>query len=240
LTVVSVVHPTFSEVSHELFGQMAAEREAHIRLAAGDDAELVLREGEAAPELIRFASGAHPDLLVVGRHDSMALGGFGDEGLFESLLRHYPLPFAIVPDRAPLPPPAEPMTIVVGVDGSDANAESVRLIGELSKSIGARTIPVFAVLTMASTTRNHYGSRLVHQSEAEDIASQLPDAEPLQTPNEDPVRGVLDVVGWEKADLIAVGTRGHRSFGDLFSGQYVRHLVDHAPVAVLVAPHHHD
>ncbi|MEZ5406618.1 MAG: universal stress protein [Acidimicrobiales bacterium] len=239
LAVVSVVHPAFAEVPPELLAQMRRAREETIDRLAGDAAAVVTLEGEGTAELIRYAEEQGPDLLVVGRHDSMTFGGLGGEGAFEQLLRHYRRPFVVVPDNAPpLPSPSERLTVVVGVDGTDANAESVAMIGELTKRLEARTIPIFSVVTMASTTRDHYGSRLVHQDEAEAIAARLPGAEPLRTPNEDPVRGVLDTASWERADLVAIGTRGHRSFTDFFAGQFARHLVDHSPIPVLVAPHH--
>jgi nucleotide-binding universal stress UspA family protein len=203
-----------------------------------DDFEIVVANGEALDELVRLSEARSADLIVVGRHGSMAPGGFGEAGAADHLLRKSRIPFVVVGDNARLPNVTGPLTIVVGVDGTSSNADSVNSIARLAGELGARTIPVLSVNTGVSTTRDHYGSHLLHEDEAAAIAKRLPNSEPVEIINESPVTGLIDAASDWNADLIAIGTRGHRTITDLFAGQISRHLIDQAPTPVLVAPHH--
>jgi nucleotide-binding universal stress UspA family protein len=144
----------------------------------------------------------------------------------------------VVGDATTLPPADGQLTIIVGVDGSGANADSVNTIARIAGELGARTVPVLSVNTGASTSRDKYGAHLLHEDEAAAIAARLPNSEPLETINAGPVDGLIDAATEWNADLIAIGTRGHRTLTDLFAGQVTRHLIDHSPRPVLVSPHH--
>ena len=216
------------------------ERRRQVSKALSDlghaDYEIVIQKGEAVQLLLGYSLEIGADLIVVGQQDSMAHGGFGEGGAFEGLLRSSTIPFVVVSDSAPLPSDDGPFRMIVGVDGSEANADSVNGIGRIAKDLNAVTFPVLSVNTMASTTRDHYGSRLLHQDEAEAIASRLPNAEQLRTINESPVAGLIDAAEDIDADLIAIGTRGHRGFSDFFAGQLTRHVVEHSERACTREP----
>ncbi len=242
VVVFNVFHPTYSEMSHDVHTELVAERRAQIAKimaeSGHDDFEVVVKSGEAISELLRFSESTSADLIVVGRHGSMGPGGFGEAGTADQLLRTSKIPFIVVTDTTPLPNSTGPLVIIVGVDGTSANADSVNSIAHLASDLGARTIPVLSVNTGSSTTRNNYGAHLLHEDEAAAIAKRLPNSEPIETINESPVTGLQYAATKWNADIIAVGTRGHRTLTDLFSGQVARHIIDHATTAVLIAPHH--
>ncbi len=240
--VLNVFHQAYAEMSPDVHAELVAARRnqiSRIMQESGHERfEVVIRSGEALDELVRFSEDLAADLIVVGRHESMGPGGLGEGGAAEELLRKSRIPFVVVHDSAPLPIANEPMTIIVGVDGTSANAESVDGIARLAADLGARTVPVLSVNTGVSTTRQLAGAHLLHQDEAEAIAKRLPNSESIEILNESPVQGLIDAATDWNADLIAIGTRGHRSFTDLFSGQISRHVIDHATTGVLIAPHH--
>ncbi len=242
VAVVNVFHPHFSEMSHDLHEELVNARRTQISRVMDEsghaDFEVVVETGEALAELLRFSEGRNADLIVVGRHGSMGPGGFGEGGAADLLLRKSRTPFVVVGDDAPLPNPSGQLVFIVGVDGSSANADSVNSIARIAGDLGARTIPVLSVNTEASTTRNHYGSHFLHENEATAIADRLPNSDPFEVMNDSPVEGLIEAAREHNADLIAIGTRGHRTFVDLVAGQIARHLIDHAPTAVMVAPHH--
>lgn len=242
ITVLSVFHPTYVELSPDGHRRYLADRQRQVETivtgAGHDDFDVVTLEGDATAELLRFSHDLGADLIVVGHHESMAPGGFGERGAADQLLRSSTIPFVVVGDQAPLPELDKPFPVVVGIDGSDANADAAKAIGVLTEAVGATVIPVFAVNTGASTTRDHYGSRLLHEDEARAVAATFSSAEPLRTVNEMPVQGLVDVARTEAAGLIAIGTRGHWGVVDLLAGQIARHVIDRAPCAVLVSPHH--
>ncbi|MGB5756860.1 MAG: universal stress protein, partial [Acidimicrobiales bacterium] len=202
-----------------------------------DGVEIAVVQGEAVDELIRFGDKVDADLLVVGHHDTMAPGGFGQHGPAEGLLRSSRMPFVVVDERSPLPDPDRDPVLVVGVDGSKANAESVEAIARIASDLRATCVPVLSVNTGASTTRDRYGSHLLHEDDAAAITALLPGDAELRTINESPVQGLIDEADDVGALLIAIGTKGHWTLGDLFAGQITRHVIEHAHRAVLVAPH---
>lgn len=242
VTVLSVFHPAYIEMSPTGHAKSVAEQRSIVEaaLAKGSghrNVDIVVESGEAVEWLLRYSARIGADLIVVGRHGSMAPGGFGERGAAESLLHSSHIPFLVVGDKADVPSLDSPLTMVVGVDGSHANADSVAAIADLAVDLEATAIPVLAVNTGASTTRDHHGSTLLHQSEAEAVAARLPGQQALRTMNESPVQGLLDAAEEHDADLIAIGTRGHWTLGDLFAGQITRHVIEHAKVPVLIAPH---
>ena len=241
LVALNVFHPAYVEMAPSTHQELLAARRALIEDIVGrtglDGVEIAVVQGEAVDELIRYGDKVDADLLVVGHHDSMAPGGFGQHGPAEGLLRSSSIPFVVVDERSPLPDVDGDLVLVVGVDGSEANAESVDTIARIATDLRAKAVPVLSVNTGESTTRDHYGSHLLHEDDAAAIAALLPGDAQLRTINESPVQGLIDEADEVDALLIAIGTRGHWKLGDLFAGQITRHVIEHAHRAVLVAPH---
>jgi nucleotide-binding universal stress UspA family protein len=241
LTVLNVFHRAYIEMSPTTHDRLLEERRelivSTVSRAGHGDLEIAVAEGEPVEELLRFSTNAGADLIVVGHTETMAPGGFGQHGAAEELLNHSQIPFVVVGEKAPLPAIGGPLTMVVGVDGSTANADSVASIADIATDVGARVVPVLSVNTGASTTRANYGSHLLHQDEAEAIAARLPGDEELWLLNEAPVQGLIEAADEVDACCIAIGTRGHRSLSDLLAGQLSRRVIEHAERAVLIAPH---
>lgn len=241
LYVLNVFHRTYAEMSPETHDELLAKRRDRIdeivnRVDHGDT-EIVVIEGEATDELIRFAHAKDADLIVVGRTDSMAPWGFGEHGTAEALLRHSDVPFVVVNPASPLPALDGHLAIVVGLDGSQANADSIKTIASIVADSEAVGVPVLSINTGASTTRDHYGSHLIGEDEARAVAERLPGDQPLRMINESPVAGLIDAADDVDAFCIAIGTRGHRGLFDLVAGQVSRHLIHTSDRAVLVSPH---
>lgn len=243
VVVLNVFHPEYIEMTHADHLARIVNRKDHINDVMAslghDDFEILVKEGEPVAELASYAFQRKSDLIVVGYHGTSAPGGFGEHGATDALLRTSRTPFMVVKDDAQLPADdGARLTIVVGVDGKEANADSVDAIGHLAEALGAQTVPVFAVSTGVSTTRNHYGSQLIHEDDAKAIADRLPNATQMRLINESPIEGLIDAANDADAALIAIGTRGHLDLSDLFAGQLGRHLIAESDRPVLIAPHH--
>lgn len=239
IVVVSVIHPSAGEYTPDMAEEFAVRRRAEVtdlvaRLGL-DGVEIVVRDGEPSEQLLAAARHHEADLVVVGHRDSAALGGLGEHGAAETLLREAQVPFVVVNDSAPMPRPTE-LRFLVGVDGSETNRDAIEHIARIAAEFGAETVPVLSVYTGASTTRDH-DTRLVGEAEAREVAGLLGEDQTLHVINEQPVQGLNDAAKEFDCDLIAIGTQGHRSLLDIFAGQFARRMLEHAERAVLIVPH---
>lgn len=240
VVVVNALHPTVAEYSPEAADEFAALRRetltGRVEQLGLTDVEILVRDGDAVDVLEQVAVERDADLIVVGHRDSGALGGFGAFGAAEALLRRGTVPFLVVGDHTPAGFAGGSPRFLVGIDGTETNEAAVATVAELAADLGASTVPVFAVYTGASTARRD-GVPVVGEAEAASIAALLGSDEPLDVINEQPLAGLLDSAKEHAADIIAVGTRGHRSLFDLVASQFARRLLEHADRPVLVVPH---
>ncbi|MFV0523414.1 MAG: universal stress protein [Acidimicrobiales bacterium] len=242
VTVASVYAPTYSEMSTDEHRRHVNQREQEITDVLGRvgpaDVDSVTFDGEGASDLLDYAREHQADLIVVGHHDANGPGGFGENGASETLLRHSEIPFVAVGHDGTYRSHLDgPVTIVVGIDGSLANEVAVDWIAGLAAELDATTVPVLSVNTGASTSRGHHGTHLLDEKAAGEVARRLPGSPPLENINEAPVAGLLDAAEEHDAAVIAIGTRGHFSLDDLFSGQITRHIIHRSHRPVLVVPH---
>ncbi|MFV0259767.1 MAG: universal stress protein [Acidimicrobiales bacterium] len=242
VTVASVYAPGYAEMSTDDYQRHLAQREQEVtdilQRVGHADVDAVTFDGEGASDLLNYAEEHGADLIVVGHHDAHGPGGFGENGASETLLRHSSIPFvAVGHDGTYRLPSDDPVTIVVGIDGSLANEAAVDWIAGLAAELGAATVPVLSVNTGASTSRGHHGTHLLDEKAAAEVAARLPGRPSLENINEAPVTGLLDAAKEHDAAMIAIGTRGHFSLDDLFSGQITRHVIHRSDRPVLVVPH---
>jgi nucleotide-binding universal stress UspA family protein len=233
LTVLHVVAPVSADDPPELHQSVIDEEQGRLaellRYAGHFDVAAIVQEGQPTDELLRLGARVDADLIVVGHHGSGDPGPFGPPPATELLLQSSHRPFAVVGDDAPLPEIHGRLTMVVGVDGSRANADSIEKIAVLAEAIDARTIPVLARAPGA----------VGHRREVDPAtsAARLPGDEALETVHARAGDALLGAADRHDADLIAIGTRS-RDGHDLGAlGETTRNLVDRSARAVLVCPH---
>lgn len=213
------------EVVEEVMGQAGVSRFTIEPVGAGVDGALAERSRDGTTGLV-----------VVAHHGSRLPAALSHDPT-DALVAGSRVPVAVVPDDAPVPGPQDPWTMVVGLDGTEANAEALDGIARLARELNARTVPVLAANTGVSTSRDRYGARLAGEPEAEAELAALPGAEPLREVNEPTVSGLLDVAAEEDAALIAVGAQGHHRLSELLTGTVTHRLATRAHRAVVVSPH---
>lgn len=240
VVVVNALHPTVAEYSPEAAEEFATFRRetlaGRVEQLGLTNVEIVVRDGDAVDVLEEVAADRGADLIVVGHRDSGALGGFGAFGAAEALLRRGTVPFLVVGDHTPVGFGEHSPRFLVGIDGTETNKAAVATIATLAADLAASTVPVYAVYTGASTTRREEVA-VVGEAEAARIAALLDSDEPLDVINEQPLTGLLDSAKEHAADIIAVGTQGHRSLFDFVASQFARRLLEHADRPVLIVPH---
>jgi len=242
LTVLHVVDRIGRDRSQEPDQALLAEAQGRLaellRNAGHFQVAAIVEEGQPTDRLLQLADQVDADLIVVGHHGSGDPGPFGPPPATELLLQSSRRPFAVVGDNAPLPESRGRLTMIVGVDGSRANADSIEKIAVVAEAIDARAVPVLAQAPVAGGHR--------HEVDPTTSATRLPGDDALETVHARAADALLEAADRHNADLIAIGTRsrhGHDlgdlgDLGDLALGETTRHLIDRSARAILVCPHH--
>jgi nucleotide-binding universal stress UspA family protein len=232
------------DTADELFRDQLARV---VEQELGDDAasvEMEVARGPAVTALRHRAKDGDIDMIVVG---SRGLGGF--RGLLlgsvsQQLTEHARCPVTVVRrDAISLDPALR--RIMVGHDGSAHAGEALRFAGELATRSGGEVLVAYAVPT----------SVVVDASDAAEAVSphglhETVDAwcEPLRDVGLEPKIVVLDgdprtellsAAHDHNADLLVVGTRGHRAVSRLLIGSVAASLIRHNDIPVTVIPRDH-
>lgn len=238
LEVVSVFEPTFAEIAPDWYERQLADRRAQIESQAGSagatDVGIQLLEGEPVKTFADFAHSDPNRLVVVGAHSNHGPGELGSGVPAHSLLHHLRSPLAVIHDSF------EPLAgglLVVGVDGSAANAAALTWASNVAESAGGRVLAVFAfdpndLMSTLPPGEHPHAEKI--RAEVDAVATA-----PVELVLEEahPVAALIDVAQREKAAAIVVGTRGRGGFAGLRTGHIPRELIDHSPTPVVIVPH---
>jgi nucleotide-binding universal stress UspA family protein len=216
---------------------------------AGTDVSVVVQEGIAAKEIVRYADEHAVDLLVLGTH-----GRSGFEHLFlgsvaEKVVRSTQLPVMTVPPAVEHTGPVRYGTILCATDFSAASARALAYALELAKQAGSRVVMlhVVEVLThLAAAPETAAVSLTESQHRLEEGAkAQLSEALPSEarawcTPTEIVATGrayreILSTASNMRVDLIAMGAHGHDAIDRWLFGSTTNHVIRraHCPVLTL-------
>ncbi len=261
--LLHVVRPT--AIPGDLSGQLVADltahevrqaqeqvnREADTLRAAGQSAEAVVLEGEAASSLAEYARATAGTLLIlVGAHGKTAVQRAVLGSTTYRLMHLSPVPVLVWPAQATAPTALEGLRrILVPVDFSEASLRAARTASELCGRVGARlellhawTPPWFlaAELRLASSGLSilEYGEREANAGLAAFVrAAELgPALVRTRVIQEAAAPAILRIAAQESFDLVVMGTHGRGTIKRLLLGNTAHKTVAHAPCPVLAVP----
>jgi nucleotide-binding universal stress UspA family protein len=237
LKVVSVSDPAYGEFDPARIDDLMVKRRAavaeRVRTAGVDDSEIRMLQGDPIRAFADYVERHDEALVVVGASAQAGWGEFASRACAHALLHHLQTPLAVIRDDFE---PLEGGTMVVGVDGSEANALALRWSERVALAAGARLLAVFVYDPIDDTFIHpqgwHRHSDEV-RSEVEKIASV-----PIELIMEagHPTEVLIDVSQRERAAAIVVGARGRGGFLGLHTGRVATQLIDHSVAPVVVLP----
>lgn len=164
------------------------------------------------------------DLLVIGQRGVNARFHPDLLGAVAAvMLRRSPIPVLIVPADPPTL-----RTIMVGYDGSTKAVSALRCAAGLAQAL---SLPLMAVNVDEDTGR----ARSVLDEAASYLAPFRLQVELLAEPGEAVEEVLLELLRRGRADLIALGSHGHRRIVELVLGSTSEYLARRAPVPILCA-----
>lgn len=229
------------DTADELFRDQLARV---VEQELGDDAasvEMEVARGPAVTALRHRAKDVDVEMIVVG---SRGLGGF--RGLLlgsvsQQLTEHARCPVTVVRrDATPLDPTLR--RIMVGHDGSSHADEALRFAGELATRAGGEVIVAYATPTSVVVDDSDAGGVVAPHGLHETVDGWC---EPLREAgleprivvlDGDPRTELLNAAHDHNADLLVVGTRGHRAVARLLIGSVAASLIRHNDIPVTVIP----
>ncbi|RWZ59206.1 universal stress protein [Labedella populi] len=214
--------------------------------ASPDDLSSSTRPGAPAPVLI--AAARHASLLVVGSRGHGGFAGLLLGSVSEAVARHSPCPVLITrgPEDVVLRSlsTTDERPIVVGVDGSPASLEALRIAGDAAHLLGS---PLHVVIAWRKPASFVGGRSLppawspeddarenLHRSATRVLGRSLPPGTALLT-REGPAAPVL-LEAARGARAVVMGARGHGGFAGLLLGSATEAVIRHSPVPVLIVP----
>ncbi|MDQ6614480.1 MAG: universal stress protein [Actinomycetota bacterium] len=129
-------------------------------------------------------------------------------------------------------------TIVVGVDGSDDARSATAWVAQLARQLDATVVAVHAVGLLEHQRSDPNNRRL--QGQLEDWTCALDDLPGSRVRRQllpgTPISAILQAVQAEKADLVAVGTRGVGARTGVLLGSTSLQLAEQCPCLLLIIP----
>ncbi len=199
----------------------------------------------------------HADLILVGSRGHNAIGRFLLGSVAQGILRTAPCTVEIIRRRAGVPPTARPLKILLASDGSDCSVGAVHSVanrpwppGTVTRILSVEELMVIDRQMTASSLSSVYPASLLEEliKDAHDRASSAVETakEILvragmhvvtdhSTPLGEPRGVILDTARTWGADLIVLGSHGHRGLDRLLLGSVSESVAIHADCSVEVA-----
>jgi nucleotide-binding universal stress UspA family protein len=215
----------------------------------GVGAEIEIREGSAAAEILDYVSEADVDLVVLGTHGRTGFERFMLGSVTERVLRRAPCPVLTVPRAEE--EHGEPLfkNVLCGVDFSEASSRAARYALSLAQEGRSRLTLLHVVDWMSEEELARYphldpaGYQKLWMSEAgERLETLVPEDARTWCEVSTQVacgkahREVLRIAADEHVDLIVMGVHGRDAIDLLLFGSTIQHVVRHATCPVLTVP----
>jgi nucleotide-binding universal stress UspA family protein len=237
------------------YERLRDEAEGRARDALSDFAETlgnsqvetVSMEARPAEALLKVASDADADLLVVGAHRRRAVVGSLLGSTASRLLGGAPIPVLLAHGL----PPGRPRRILAAVDASEVRSRVLAWTGELARAFDAQAHVVYAVES-AGEDVDDAGSAAsgMHRRVREDAVERASEwlDRTVEEEGLDPAsletsvgygRPQLEIVAAADrlgADLIVMGSRGRGRAGAAILGSVARGVLEISGCPVLVVP----
>lgn len=193
-------------------------------------------QGYPGPGLVRAATDQR--LLVVGSRGRSALAETVLGSVASFCVKHATVPVAVIPPGASAEAKLE--DLVVGVDGS-ANADAALAWAARHVAPGGRItaitcrVPAPYALELVPPPPLPFSQLKTVAEQA--VARAIPDCEAtveVQVVDGDPRTSLRDAAG--DADLLVIGSRGHRGAAYLLLGSVTTSLIHHPTVPTVVVP----
>ena len=214
---------------------------------SGQSVEIVVREGNAAKEIVLLAEQLPADLLILGTH-----GRSGFERLFlgsvtEKVLRTAHTPVLTIPPPVTQPGGALYKTILCPLDFSDASIRALEYALSLAQEADARLILLHVVESLlaggGASEMERVSVAEFYQYLEEEAAALLKSVVPEQArvwsrPEERVTRGrayreILKIAKDEEVELIVMGVQGKGALTRLVFGSTTHHVIREAGCPVL-------
>ena len=235
-------------------GQLLADTKAFAETesAPGITIEALVREGNAAAEILEQATSMKADLLVIGTHGRSGFERLVLGSVTEKVLRKATCPVLTVAKRLPDAVPAGPVLykrILCPVDFSDSSLHALKYATSMAQEADGHLTVLHVVAhefehadDMASISdagmtidsfvkqREEALRRRLHEAVA--TAPEFCSVESLMTYGK-PWREVLRIAAEQQSDLIVMGVQGRGAADLVFFGSTAQHVVRDASCPVL-------
>jgi nucleotide-binding universal stress UspA family protein len=219
--------------------------------APGVPIEAVVREGQAAGEIVDQAVTMDADLIVIGTHGRTGFERFLLGSVTEKVLRKARCPVLTVPRGLADAVPSGPVLydrILCPVDFSDSSQHALRYAMSLAHEMGGQLTVLHVVAhefensadtaAIAYDTRTPVGDYLTAREDAlrrrlDETVNSVAASGPVERliSHGKPWREILRIA--QHADLIVMGVQGRGAADLFFFGSTTQHVVRAAPCPVL-------
>jgi nucleotide-binding universal stress UspA family protein len=217
--------------------------------------DVVMRDGDAVPEILALAKELPADLLVLGTHGFSGFERLVLGSVTEKILRRAECPVLSVPPRAPEVPPSAAVTykrILCPVDFSLSAMSALRYATSLAEEADAQLTVLHVTeygahdwpelyemfMTSARVSVEDYRKRCDEISR-ERLELAVPDDARRYCTVESiiaggkPYREILQTAAERRSDLIVMGVRGRGALSRMLFGSTTQHVVRMAACPVL-------
>jgi nucleotide-binding universal stress UspA family protein/nitrite reductase/ring-hydroxylating ferredoxin subunit len=208
--------------------QAAVERVEAAARAEGLEAEVVLRDGAPAEDIVEVADVREVDLIVLGSR-GLSLGAQIIGSVAAKVSRHAPCDVLLVRERpvGQREEGAMPYArMLLATDGSSTADRAARKGYALATGLGAS-------VTLAFVGHPKTGELILQDTAATIGEGAAPPA--MLILQGDPAEAIMEAAAREGSDLIVVGNRGMAGAKGLFLASVPKKISEYAPCDVLIA-----
>jgi nucleotide-binding universal stress UspA family protein len=258
---LGVLHvlPTFPPLGPEVMYQPSAGMEAEElallnqdlarfaeRAAAKCSVRCLLKEGDAADEILREMDESSVDLVVMGQNSREGVGGWILGSVTERVVRRSHRPVLVVPPDLRSRSASHPQRILCGLELEKASAATLSYAARWASFFDAQ----LSLLHVVDSPEGDHWARTSFEipeywpmmvKDAKERMTRLLESTGVRSSEQRVLRGkphrrVLEVVRTLPADLLVIGSHAGGIFDSQFLGTTVRRLLREAPCPVLVVP----
>jgi len=245
-----VTRPAFGMMPNDVYDELIRlgrdrasqwfQQSATILKDSGINAVEVVRVGQPADEITRYAKESQSDLIVMGARGSSQLTRLLIGSTTEAVVNHAPCSVLIV--RNASQPAIKQPCVALATDGSDVEEQIVTQIELLG-------LPKHSKLQLLSVVEDLYllspdseSGAFITRAMGESLERLAKKLEPVSNNIEQVVlegthvgNSILEFIKTHPADLILIADKGRSAIARFFLGSVSRYVLHHATCSVLVA-----